>query len=219
MNRAGTLALLLALGFGPGVHAAPARNKPAADTLPPALVQKFRAIRALTADFREEKKMAILVAPLVRTGTLAYEAPDHLAQQTRQPSPSRMVLQGKRLTISEGEGKPATVIDIDKQAAVGLLVRLLLGVLAGDVSTLQQHARIAFRTLPNSKGEAWSLDLDPVDPLLQKLITSMRVTGRGAIIDVLTVIDRSGDQTVTRFSSVKLLPGFSAQERAARFGS
>jgi outer membrane lipoprotein-sorting protein len=186
-----------------------------ATTLPAPLVQKFRKIRALTADFREEKKMAILVAPLVRSGTLAYEAPDHLAQEVSKPTPSRLVLQGNRLTVGEGDGKTVTTIDIEKQPAVGLLVRLLLGVLSGDDSTLSRHTRIAFR----GKDEAWSLDLDPVDPLLQKLIKSMHISGRGAIIDLLTVVDRSGDETVTRFSNVKLLPGFSPQERAARFGS
>jgi hypothetical protein len=197
-------------------------GKTPATSLPPALVEKFRRIRALTADFREEKRMAILVAPLVRTGTLSYEAPDHLAQVVAHPTPSRVVLAGKRLTIGEGAGKPATVIDIEQQPAVGMLVRLLLGVLAGDVSTLQAHTRIAFQAAAGkgAKSDAWSLELVPVDPLLLKLVQNLRVKGRGAIVDELVVLDRSGDQTVTRFSNVKLLPGgFTAKERAARFGS
>jgi outer membrane lipoprotein-sorting protein len=193
-------------------------------------VEKFRAVRALTADFREEKRMAILVAPIVRAGTIAYQAPGRLAMDTSQPAPSRLVLAENVLTMIDGQQRHT--IDIDKQPAVGLLVRLLLGVLAGDVASLQQHARMAFRALPAAaaaghgrKGRAstpaggWTLDLDPQDPLLAKLVKSLSVAGHDAVIDVLTLVDGNGDRTVTTFSNVKFLPGLSPQERAARFGT
>jgi hypothetical protein len=199
--------------------------------LPGALVEKFRRVRALTADFREEKRLAILVTPIVRAGTIAYEAPDRLAQDVTSPAPSRLVLAGNVLTMIDGQERH--VLDIDQQPAVGLLVRLLLGVLAGDVAGLERHARLNFRALPAAAasqrssaakrarpatGEAWALDLDPADPLLTKLIKSMSVSGHDAVIDVLTIVDGNGDQTVTRFSNVQFPAAFTAQERAARFG-
>ena len=194
--------------------------------VPRALVEKFRQVRALTADFREEKHMAILVAPIVRAGTISYLSPGQLAQQVTEPSPSRLVLAGNVLTMIDGQQRH--VIDINQQPAVGLLVRLLLGVLAGDVASLQRHARITFTALPAARGvgsprsataqKSWSLDLDPQDPLLIKLIKKMRLSGRDAVIDELTIVDANGDETVTRFSNVKFPAGFSAQERAARFG-
>jgi outer membrane lipoprotein-sorting protein len=217
------LAALLASSARDG-RAAPA----AQPTIPAALVEKFRAIRALTADFREEKRMAILVAPIVRAGTIVYQAPGRLAMDTSQPAPSRLVLADNVLTMIDGQQRHT--IDIDKQPAVGLLVRLLLGVLAGDVASLQRHARMAFRALPPAAGHgrkgrgsagggAWTLDLDPQDPLLAKLVKSLSVAGHDAVIDVLTLVDGNGDRTVTRFSNVKFLPGLSPQERAARFGT
>jgi outer membrane lipoprotein-sorting protein len=216
MTRLALCASLAAcLMAGPALAAKPPKAATTAATLPPALVEKLRQIRALTADFREEKKMAILVTPIVRTGTLAYEAPGRLAQQVATPAPARLVLDGKVLSMSEGQGKPTTRLDIEAQPAVGLLVRLLLGVLAGDVATLGQHTKLSYRDLGK---DAWSIDLLPKDPLLEKLIKSMHVSGRGAIIDVLRVVDRSGDETTTRFSNAKLLPGFTADERARRFG-
>jgi hypothetical protein len=200
--------------------------------VPRAVVEKFRAIKALTADFHEEKRMAILEAPIVRSGTIAYESPGRLAMDVTQPSPSRLVLDRNVLTMTDGQQRH--VIDIDKQPAVGLLVRLLLGVLAGDVDGLKRHATVAFRTgspaeRSKSKGkktdragtatEPWSMDLDPQDPLLAKLIKHMSVAGHDAIIDVLTIVDGNGDRTVTRFANVKLLDGFSPADRATRFGA
>jgi hypothetical protein len=193
--------------------------------LPGRLVEKFRAIKALTADFHEEKRMAILEAPIARSGTIAYESPGRLAMDVTKPSPSRLLLDRNVLTMIDGPQRH--VIDIDKQPAVGLLVRLLLGVLAGDVDGLKRHARVAFHAGPRAKGQrdharaataSWSLDLDPQDPLLAKLIKSMSVAGHEAIIDVLTVVDGNGDRTVTTFTNVKLLDGFSPADRAARFG-
>jgi hypothetical protein len=199
--------------------------------VPRAVVEKFRAIKALTADFREEKRMAILEAPIVRGGTIAYESPGRLAMDVTQPSPSRLVLDRNVLTMTDGQQRH--VIDIDKEPAVGLLVRLLLGVLAGDVDGLKRHAKVAFRTVsPDNRGkskgkhnragaatEPWSMDLDPQDPLLAKLIKHMSVSGHDAIIDVLTIVDGNGDRTVTRFANVKLLDGFSPSDRATRFGA
>jgi hypothetical protein len=199
--------------------------------VPRELVEKFRKVRGLTAEFREEKKMAILVAPMVRAGTIAYEAPGRLAQAVTSPNPSRLVLAGNVLTMVDGGQRH--VLDIDKQPAVGLLVRLLLGVLAGDVAALERHAHVVYKALPapsrstranratapaTATTPGWSLDLTPRDPLLAKLIKSMSLTGRDAVIDVLTVVDANGDQTVTKFSNVKFLSGFTPPERAARFG-
>lgn len=218
------LVTLLAASSPRAAHAAtgakPARKPaaaalPASDSLPPALVHQLRKIRALSANFREEKRMAILVAPIVREGILHYEAPGRLAQQVTKPSPSRLVLSGNQLTMSDGEQRQ--VIDIDQQPAVGLLVRLLLGVLAGDVASLQRHARLTFT--PPTRSSGWTLALQPQDPLLEKLIRHMQLTGHDAVIDVLTITDTGGDVTVTRFSNVKFAPGFTAQERAVRFGA
>jgi outer membrane lipoprotein-sorting protein len=212
-------ALLAALTMFAG-HAARATT-PSGTTLPPALVTQLRQIKALTADFQEEKRLAILVTPIVRTGQIAYEAPGRLAQEVKQPSPARLVLDGKMLSMTDGNDRH--VIDIDQQPAVGLLVRLLLGVLAGDVQGLARHARIAFTSSKKGKSapkaaSGWTLDLDPTDPLLAKLIKSMSVSGHDAVVDLLTVVDANGDRTVTRFSNVKFLPAFTPQERAARFG-
>jgi outer membrane lipoprotein-sorting protein len=220
---AGVFALALV-----GPHRA-AAGPAATTTVPPALIDKLRKIRALTADFREEKRMAILVTPMVRVGKISYEAPDRLAQEVTEPSPSRLVLAANVLTMIDG--KERHVLDIDQQPAVGLLVRLFLGVLAGDVAALGQHAKLTFRAPAASgnsahpkhashaaAGDAWNLDLDPTDPLLAKLIKSMSVSGHDAIIDVLTLVDGNGDQTVTKFSNVRFPAAFTAQERAARFG-
>ena len=221
----------LVLGVALWAGAARANAGEAAGLPPGRLIEKFRAIKALTADFREEKRMAILEAPIARAGTIAYESPGRLAMDVTQPGPSRLLLDRNVLTMIDGPQRH--VIDIDKQPAVGLLVRLLLGVLAGDVDGLKRHARVAFRGLPRGKSqrgagqaarsgtamESWSMDLDPQDPVLTKLIKSMSVTGHDAIIDVLTVVDGNGDRTVTTFSNVKVLDGFSPADRATRFGA
>jgi len=68
-----------------------------------ALIVKMREHRAkfpsLTADFTEEKITHLLNKPIVMTGSLAFEVPNHFRREVKGNNPSLMVNNGKTLWI------------------------------------------------------------------------------------------------------------------------
>ena len=201
------------LAIGLGIVVLLAARVQAADTVPAELLQSFRKVAALRAQFREEKRMALLAAPLTRTGTLYYEAPGRLAQHVATPAPSRLLIDGKRLETLDASGRSS--VDLAQHPAVGALLGLILNLLGGDGSALGREATIQFVTSP--KDRRWTLELLPKTDLLRKLLRKMTCVGRGTTLETLTVLDASGDETVTRFSKVEFLPRFPPEERTRAF--
>ena len=64
--------------------------------------------------------------------------------------------------------------------------------LAGDPATLE---RFYVPTLTGTAGD-WSLQLEPRDPRLRKLLTLIRIQGDGTSIRTVETVEDDGDRTV-----------------------
>jgi outer membrane lipoprotein-sorting protein len=167
---------------------------------------------ALSAHFHEDKRMALLAAPLRSEGTLYYEKPRLLARHTEKPRRTSLLLQGE--TLSFGEPEHTESIELSAQPALRVLVDTFVSVLAGDLAALTRVADLTIEALPE---HGFRIRVTPKDQRVLRLVRSMSFEGQGALLTRMELLDANGDTTLTTFSDVALRKPFSAAERARFF--
>ena len=184
--RAPVLAFALPVAF---VLAAAA---PAACALAPdELMRKLAEVPAARAGFVETRSSALLSAPLVVEGTLAWQRPDRLVREVREPYRETSVIEGATMTLTRPGAAARTLALPD--GVPRALVEALRATLAGDLASLRRHFALAV----HGSIERWTLTLSPRDPALGALIGRIDFAGRGAAIERIEVLEARGDRTVT----------------------
>lgn len=178
------------------------------------LLGRFAGMSGLQAEFREEKRMALLAAPLVNEGTI-YFAPDgkrpRLARHTTRPARSVVVIDGAAIRLADDAGREE--ISLDKSPAVRLFVDSFVKIFAGD-----REALAAMYTMDlKAEGQRWTLRLKPRVAPLDRVIERVEITGEGVVIATMRVVEIGGDEALTTFSAVDPRRSFSAQELGALF--
>lgn len=161
------------------------------------LLARFRAMPGLEAQFREEKHIALLAAPLVDEGVLRFAPPGRLLRRIERPSPSALRVDGDRLEVSEGS--ETRTIDLSDSPLVHAFVESFRALLAGDRAALERHFTLGFEP---GTGGSWRLSMKPKDAGLAKAIRRIEVQGRGVVLQRLVVDEQSGDSSVTTFHDV-----------------
>ncbi len=203
------LALICAVALPQAVRA---RAKDTENPALLALLAKLRAVEAVSAHFREEKRIALLATPLISEGDVYYEKSRSLVRHTRKPAASSLLLEGDKLSFGNKKGVESATITA--QPSLSVLVDAFIGVLSGDKAALERAAKLTLETGP---GEAWRMVATPTrDPLL-KLVRVMEFEGVGARLLRMRMVDANGDETLTTFSEVTLRKPFEAAERARLF--
>jgi outer membrane lipoprotein-sorting protein len=167
----------------------------------------------MEAHFREEKRIALLRAPLVSEGQLYFLAPDRLARHVTSPSPSVMVVTGTSVSFQDAAGH-TEALSLDQNPVVRLFVDSFLKILAGDAAALR---RLYGMTATSGPTGVWTLQLKPTVAPLNRLIDEIDLSGRGAIMDRLRVLEVGGDETVTLFTRVDVHRRFGAEEERRLF--
>ncbi|MDT7836742.1 outer membrane lipoprotein carrier protein LolA [Aquabacterium sp. OR-4] len=179
-----TLGLLLGAGLWLAA-AAPARALELDE-----LMNLLSQTRGGQARFTEERQVKGLDAPLTSSGLLSFAAPDRFTRQTLQPRPETLAVQGKIITISRSGRTRSLVLDaIPEMEAIVEAVR---GTLTGNGATLRQH----FRTTVSGQPELWTLELVPLEPRLQVMLSQVRISGRRAELRSVEMRMADGDRSV-----------------------
>ncbi|MDH5491042.1 MAG: outer membrane lipoprotein carrier protein LolA [Myxococcales bacterium] len=173
-----------------------------------ALLARFAAMPGLEAEFREEKRIALLRTPLVNEGTLHFSPPDRLARHVLRPSPSSVLVQGGRMRVADASGERE--LELDTQPLLRAFVDPFLGLLGGDRRALERAYRLRF--LPSSEADAWVLELRPHQPALGRILRHIRLEGQGLALSRLRVEEQSGDVSETTFRAVDSARRYSATE-------
>jgi hypothetical protein len=71
----------------------------------------FRDVPGLEAHFKEEKRLAVLVAPLISEGQIYFAPPHRLAKRVLVPAKSSMLIDGNRLSFQDEHGSETLSID------------------------------------------------------------------------------------------------------------
>lgn len=178
------------------------------------LLQEFATMPGFSARFREERRIALLQAPLVSEGTLHFVPPDRLARHIEKPVASTVVLSGRTLTIREGESERS--IDLETSPAVGSLIDGIRLLLAGDHKALSRLYDLAMH---GDDEHRWTLRMVPRGAPLTDLVREIEVSGLGPNIDRLRVSERSGDESLSVFSDVDTKHPLDAAKRLRFFGA
>lgn len=206
--------------FGASAHGQPRTPpRPAAPQVAPvtldALLTRFRALPGLSARFREEKRIQLLVAPLVSEGTLDFAPPSRMVRRTTSPAPSTALIDGAQLRFSDGNGQQA--LDMNAMPVVRQFVDSFLAVVAGDRGALERTYAMEFRVPDAALPDRWTLTLRPRVPALQRVFREIALRGDGVALSALILRETNGDETETTFREVNAARRYSPEERARVF--
>ncbi|HET6583572.1 MAG TPA: outer membrane lipoprotein carrier protein LolA, partial [Nannocystaceae bacterium] len=188
--------LLVGLSAAPARAAAPAPAATARITRDE-LVTALRAVPGVQARYKEERRIALLAAPLVSEGRIHFAPPTRLARHQTSPSKASVVVDGKRLRFGDDVGKDD--IDLASNPVVAVFVDSFLQVLAGDADALQKHYTIEFAGGTATDARAWTMTLRPRAAPMTKIVERITLRGREAVVRELEVLEVGGDSTLTTF--------------------
>ncbi|MEM9864721.1 MAG: outer membrane lipoprotein carrier protein LolA [Myxococcota bacterium] len=199
-----TLMLLVAAAFAWATGTAHAQ----APTLERVLTA-FADVPGLTANFAEEKRIALMAVPVRSEGTITY-VPGRLLRTVTAPTPSVALIEADRLTMRAGEDRQ--VVDFASNPLVAAFVGSIRHVLAGDREALAADYDLAF----SAEGSSWTLSLTPKGARLRRFLRVMELSGtagENVRLERIRMVEQSGDETLTTFSNVRIQRFTPAQVR------
>jgi hypothetical protein len=203
--------------------AAPAQAAPAA---PPAaatapaleqLLARFAAMSGLSARFREEKRMALLAAPLVSEGVLYFAPKARLARHITAPAPATVLIDEGTLRFADAGGSQA--LSLDQNPVLRLFIDSFVKIFAGDRAALERMYTMELAALPAGADGVprWSLRLRPRVAPMTQVIERVELEGHDVVLETMRVVEVGGDETITTFREVDPARRFTAEEQAALF--
>ncbi|MEA1890329.1 MAG: LolA-related protein [Pseudomonadota bacterium] len=153
------------------------------------LMQDMTAVKHRTVQYKEEKQMELLDAPLFSEGTLEYLAPDKLIRTVIKPSRVRYIIDRKQVTIEKAD--KSRTRNLDQLPLVKTFVGSFRAILAGDLISLQKYYEIDF----SGNRDQWEISLQPKNKKLAAYVSRLKVSGAGDKIMLYIVEDSNGDLT------------------------
>ena len=157
-----------------------------------ALMGLLAAVPAAKNSFTETKHSALLSAPLVLKGTLAYQRPDRLEKYVLSPYDERTLITGGVVTVENRSLQQTRTFSLASSAAVSALVESMRATLAGDRASLERHYKMRLE----GQLEAWTLELAPRDRKLAGLVKQIQIAGARERLRRVEVEEASGDRSV-----------------------
>lgn len=193
--------------------AAPVASTPALEQL----LARFAAMSGLSAKFREEKRMALLAAPLVSEGTLYFAPKGRLARHITAPAPATVLIDEGSLRFADAGG--TETMSLTQNPVVRLFVDSFVKIFAGDRVALERMYTMELAALPAAAdGVArWSLRLRPRVAPMTQIIERLELVGHDVALESMRVVEVGGDETLTTFSEVDTQRRFTAEELSALF--
>jgi outer membrane lipoprotein-sorting protein len=182
---------------------------PKADEQPPtleALMKGMAGAPGVVARFREEKRLALLSGPLESRGTLYFVPPNRLSRETTEPSATRLVIDGDRVSFRDAAGSQA--MDLSASPIAREYVSNFIVLFNGDLAALR--SRYEPRFTADAKG--WQLELRPRGAPLAKFIERVTLVGHARVLDRMELVEAGGDRTTTWFEAVRTDRAFSDAE-------
>jgi hypothetical protein len=153
------------------------------------LMSQLAQRRHGTADFREETYVSVLKRPVTSSGTLVFDAPDHLERRTLLPHPQSVVLDHGILSMQIGtRSRTVRLADYPQLAP---LIDGIRATLAGDRRALE----LAFELQFTGTLDHWKLDLTPRDARINATLTHIELEGERDAVHEVRVQQRDGDHS------------------------
>jgi outer membrane lipoprotein-sorting protein len=177
-----------------------------------ALMRGMAGASGVEARFREQKQLALLSEPIESRGTLYFVPPNRLCRETLEPSASRLVIDGDRVTFRDAAGG-GQAVDLSASPIAREYVANFVVLFGGDLDALRKRYEPHFRADANG----WTLELVPRAARLREFITRVTLSGRGRALERMEMVEAGGDRTTTWFEAVRSDRVFSDAELARIF--
>lgn len=161
----------------------------------------------LSAKFREQKRIALLAAPLKSEGTVHFDRAHGLAKHGRTPSPKSVLL--TPTSLSMWDGKKVENVSLATAPGLKAFADGFRMILAADRAGLEKTFEMQFFGDANAK---WQLRLTPRDAGLKKAVSSIELAGSKLELSSLTVKETNGDVTATEFFELDTAKKYSEAE-------
>lgn len=202
-------ALLAAPAFAAGGKGAAARPDPLAPGLTgpqrlTALVDRVKLeqqeMKTVEARFTQQQESSMLAAPEASKGTFSYAAPDKVRWEYSSPSPITVVIRGDEMTTWYRDLKRAETLKVGRYSNQ---IFKYLGA-SGSLQTLLEYFTVRMK-LPEKKGEAYRLELEPKYARIAKRLKSMTlwIDDETFFPQRLKYVEPDGDTVEYTFSDVK----------------
>jgi len=171
----------------------------------------MRQSAGVTAEFVEEKHIALLSAPLSSRGWIYFAPPDALLRITTQPSDTRLLISRDDVRYRDDAG--ADRFDITANSVARQFVENFLVLFTGDLERLGERYDIE----SHFDDQRWRLGLRPLRTPFDRLVESVALVGRGDVLESIEMIEKDGDRTVTRIVEMNRQRVFSREELERMF--
>lgn len=156
------------------------------------LMGEMAAVPASRVRFVETRHLALLTRPLELKGSLTYERPHRLTKHVESPFDELLSVDGEALSLTNRTKGEQRTVSLREQPALGALVASVRATLAGDRAQLERHYRVKF----SGAREAWQLQLAPRESQLRAHVESIALSGAGARLQRIEVLESGGDSSV-----------------------
>jgi len=160
---------------------------------------RLAAPAVLRGNFTQARTIALISRPLESSGSFILSDMGLYWQQDK-PLRSIMIADGERL-VQQFEDGPLQGIDTAQNPMVLTFSSSFLNIFRGSEAELRSNFEIAVKR----EGDLWTIGLAPTTYPMSEAIDSIILRGR-AYIEELTVINRSSDKTMIRFSDLRTEP-------------
>ena len=117
-----------------------------------------------------------------------------LEKRVESPRPETWRLLPDRVEWISSDGAETKQIAFSKAPAMAVLADALRRVVAGDLLAAEQDFKVELR----GDARGWTLRLDPMGIENSRYLDHLELTGAGARLEVIVVVERKGERTTTR---------------------
>ena len=156
-------------------------------------------IHAVTSEFRQERRLAMLKEPVISTGRFYYEKPDKLRWEFLSPDPSGFLVNGKIAKQWKGKNNPPEAFDLQQNPVIRLIVDQLMAWTKADFAWIEQRYVITI-----AKEDPIMLKLVPRSSKEKKYIDRILISFEADThyTNAVNIIEKGGDSTHIGFSNM-----------------
>lgn len=195
-----------------GAAALAAGSPPPAPDLA-AVLERMASTPGVEASYVERKELSLLARPLESRGVIYFVPPDRFARFTTEPGFSSLVVDGEGVRFREG--RDGEEMDLSGSPMARGFVESFMVLWRGDREELARLYALELEpgSADGTSGEGgWALRLTPRHAPLSRMIRAILLEGDEGGMRRMTVEEKDGDRTVTRFERVDPRREFAAAE-------
>ena len=160
-----------------------------------ALLQRLQQPTVLRGVFVQARQIAGFKRPVESRGMFVVARGRGLLWHTVKPFESLMANSRERLTVTNGGGRVATVLEARREPMLRTINELLQSVVIADIAALKPRFEVTTKLVGES---GWELEMKPRDAVLRARFSAIGLAG-DRYVQSVRLVEGSGDITSVLF--------------------